>query len=205
MNDVMRGVRVLEVASWVFVPAAGAVLSDWGAEVIKVEPPNGGDPQRGLSSMGILPGGKGVNFMMEFPNRGKRSVAIDLSTEGGQKLLYALAATADVFLTSYLPDVRQRLKMDVEHIREANPNIIYVRGHGFGARGPDKGKPGFDSTAYWSRGGVGDALTTPGSQRPAGQRPGFGDVLGGANIAGGIAAALFARERTGEAAIVDAS
>jgi crotonobetainyl-CoA:carnitine CoA-transferase CaiB-like acyl-CoA transferase len=155
--------------------------------------------------MGFLPGGKGANFMMEFPNRGKRSIAIDLSTEGGQKLLYALAGTADVFLTSYLPDVRQRLRIDVEHIRSANPNIIYVRGHGFGARGPDRGKPGFDSTAYWSRGGVGDALTTPGSERPATQRPGFGDVLGGANIAGGIAAALFAREKTGLPTVVDAS
>ena len=78
MGDVLEGVRVLEVATWTFVPAAGAVLADWGAEVIKVEPPNGGDPQRGLSTMGILPGGAGINFMIEFPNRGKRSVALDV-------------------------------------------------------------------------------------------------------------------------------
>jgi crotonobetainyl-CoA:carnitine CoA-transferase CaiB-like acyl-CoA transferase len=205
VNDIMRGVRVLEVASWTFVPIAGAVLADWGAEVIKVEPPNGGDPQRGLSTMGILPGGAGINFMMEFPNRGKRSVAIDLSTEEGRKLLYRLAETADVFLTSYLPDVRQRLQIDVEHIRAANPNIIYVRGHGFGARGPDKGKPGYDSTAYWSRGGIGDALTPVGADRPITQRPAFGDVMGGMTIAGGISAALFARERSGTPNTVDIS
>jgi crotonobetainyl-CoA:carnitine CoA-transferase CaiB-like acyl-CoA transferase len=155
--------------------------------------------------MGILPGGAGINFMIEFPNRGKRSVALDLTTEAGQQLLYRLAETADVFLTSYLPEARQRLKMDIEHIRAANPNIIYARGHGFGPKGPDRNKPGYDSTAYWSRGGIGDALTSPGSTRPVTQRPAFGDVTGGMTIAGGISAALFSRERTGETSVVDIS
>ncbi|MGH8917203.1 MAG: CaiB/BaiF CoA transferase family protein [Actinomycetes bacterium] len=205
MRDVMRGVRVLEVASWTFVPAAGAVLSDWGADVLKIEHPTQGDPQRGLATLGVLPGGAGVNFMIEFPNRGKRSVAIDIATDDGRDLLYRLAATADVFLTSFLPDARQRLRIDLEHIRAANPDIIYVRGHGQGVRGPDAGRGGYDASSFWSRGGVGDSLTPAGATMPAMQRPAFGDVMGGMTIAGGIAAALFARANTGETSVVDIS
>ncbi len=205
MQDVMRGVRVLEVASWTFVPAAGAVLADWGADVLKVEHPEMGDPQRGLSTMGVIPGGSGVDFMIEFPNRGKRSVALNVASDEGRELLYRLAATADVFLTSFLPDIRQRLRIDLDDIRAANPDIIYVRGHGQGARGPERGRGGYDATSYWSRSGVCDALTPADATRPAGQRPAFGDVMGGMTIAGAIAAALFARERTGETSVVDVS
>src|SRR6188474_207915 len=104
MDQVLAGVRVLEVAAWTFVPAAGAVLADWGADVIKVEHPETGDPQRGLISSGLIPGGPGaVNYIMEQPNRGKRSVGIDISTDGGRELLYEIAKTSDVFLTSFLP------------------------------------------------------------------------------------------------------
>ena len=103
------GFRVLEVAAWTFVPAAGAVLADWGADVIKVEHPEGGDPQRGLISMGLIPGGPGaVNYIIEQPNRGKRSIGLDISTDEGRDLLYKLAETSDVFLTSFLPAIRQR-------------------------------------------------------------------------------------------------
>src|ERR687891_2782052 len=108
MSDLLAGVRVIEVAAWTFVPAAGAVLADWGADVIKVEHPRTGDPQRGLAAGGLLPN-SGVNFMIEIPNRGKRSVGIDLGTDAGRELLYQLVADADVFLTNFLPDVRRRL------------------------------------------------------------------------------------------------
>ena len=141
MANSLSGFRVLEVAAWTFVPAAGAVLADWGADVIKVEHPEGGDPQRGLISMGLIPGGPGaVNYIIEQPNRGKRSIGLDISTDGGRDLLYKLAETSDVFLTSFLPATRQRLQIDVEHIRAVNPDIVYARGTGQGPYGPDRGR-----------------------------------------------------------------
>jgi len=206
MHQVMRGTRVLEVASWTFVPAAGAVLADWGADVLKIEHPETGDPQRGLMTMGIMPGGgAGVDFMMEFPNRGKRSVAIDIATDDGRELLYRLAEVSDVFLTNFLPHTRRNLRIDVDDIRARNPRIVYVRGHGQGHRGPEAGRGGYDGASYWSRGAVGDTLTPPGSEWPVGLRPAFGDVMGGLTIAGGISAALYAREKTGEPPVVDVS
>src|SRR5580700_4873728 len=118
MAKALSGFRVLEVAAWTFVPAAGAILADWGADVIKVEHPQMGDPQRGIVSMGLIPGGdSAVNYIMEQPNRGKRSLGLDISTDGGRELLYKLVETSDVFLTSFLPSVRQKLKIDVEHVR----------------------------------------------------------------------------------------
>jgi crotonobetainyl-CoA:carnitine CoA-transferase CaiB-like acyl-CoA transferase len=206
MNDVLRGIRVLEVAAWTFVPAAGAVLADWGADVIKVEHPEMGDPQRGLIAMGIIPGGPGaVNYIMEQPNRGKRSIGLDISTPGGLAVLHELVKTSDVFLTSFLPQVRRKLKIDVEDIRAVNPDIVYVRGSGQGARGPDAEMGGYDGASYWSRGGIANALTPPSVEYPIAPRAAFGDLPGGMTIAGGIAAALFARERTGEPPVVDVS
>jgi crotonobetainyl-CoA:carnitine CoA-transferase CaiB-like acyl-CoA transferase len=206
MHKVMEGVRVLEVAAWTFVPAAGAVMADWGADVIKVEHPKGGDPQRGLISSGIIPGGPGaVNYIIEQPNRGKRSIGLDISTDEGREVLYKLAAASDVFLTSFLPPVRQRLRIDVEHIREVNPDIVYVRGSGQGPHGPDRDRGGLDGASYWARGGIANALTPADAEWPISPRPAFGDLPGGMTIAGGIAAALFARERTGTAPVVDVS
>ncbi len=204
MSDVLAGIRVVEVASWTFVPSSGAVLAEWGADVIKIEDPERGDPQRGLVSSGIIPKG-GINFMYELPNRGKRSVGLDVSTEGGRELLYRLVETADVFVTNYLPDVRQRLQIDVDHIRARNPKAIYVRGSGNGPRGPEAGRGGFDSATYWARSGIASALTEPDATWPPGVRPGFGDLMAGMAMAGGVAAALLKRERTGEASIVDVS
>ncbi|MEE2664964.1 MAG: CoA transferase [Myxococcota bacterium] len=205
MTQILQGIRVLEVAQWWFVPSAGAALRDWGAEIIKVEHPEVGDPQRGLMTSGMVAGGTGVNFMMEQPNRGKKSVAINLKSPDGIELLYKLAETCDVFLTSFLPDLRQRLEIDVEHIRARNPNIIYVRGTGQGARGPEINKAGYDGTSYWCRSGMAYAMTRRDAEIPAGPRPAFGDGVGGLTIAGGIAGALFHRERTGEATTVDVS
>src|SRR5438477_5244129 len=140
MQDVLQGIKIVEVAAWTFVPISGAVLSEWGADVIKIEHPVSGDPQRGLVTSGLVPGGgDGVNFMFEIPNRGKRSVGLDISTEDGRELLYKLVETADVFVTNYLPDVRERLRIDVDHIRDRNSDIVYVRGTGQGTPGPDAG------------------------------------------------------------------
>jgi crotonobetainyl-CoA:carnitine CoA-transferase CaiB-like acyl-CoA transferase len=199
----MEGVRVIEVAAWTFVPAAGAVLADWGADVIKIEHPVGGDPQRGLAAGGIVPDSN-VNFMIEIPNRGKRSVGLDLATEAGRNLLYRLAADADVFLTNFLPGARRRLQIDVEHLRAANPDIIYVRGSGNGAKGPDAERGAYDATAYWARASVA-SLVSQGDDYPRAQPIAFGDIAGAQTIAGGIAAALFQRAKTGEPSVVDVS
>jgi crotonobetainyl-CoA:carnitine CoA-transferase CaiB-like acyl-CoA transferase len=205
MTGPLDGIRVLEVASWMFVPSGGSVLADWGAEVIKVEPPTG-DPQRGLVTSGLLPGGDGVNFMLEQPNRSKRSVVVDLTRREGHEALMRLVETADVFLTSYLPAVRRKLHIDVDDVRARRPDIVYARGSGYGPRGPDAEKGGFDGASYWARGGVAAVMPEREGGWPPGQvAPGFGDVMAGMATAGGVAAALVQRERTGDGSVVDCS
>jgi crotonobetainyl-CoA:carnitine CoA-transferase CaiB-like acyl-CoA transferase len=203
----MDGVRVLEVAQFTFVPAAGAVLADWGADVIKVEHAEKGDAQRGLSALMGMPVGSGSFApLMEHPNRGKRSLGLALEQPGALGVLHELIRTSDVFLTNFLPAARRRLRIELDDVRKINPDIIYVRGSGFGNNGPDSEKGGYDSTAFWAR--AGSALgTTPVDydglcKMPAGA---YGDSLGGMTIAGGIAAALFARQRTGETSVIDVS
>lgn len=205
MTDILNGIRVVELAAWTFVPAAGAVLADWGADVIKVEHPETGDPQRGLVSSGIVAGAGGVNHFIEQPNRGKRSIGLDTSTPDGLELLMKLIETADVFVTNLLPDSRRRMGVDVEQVRARNPTIIYARGHGYGTKGDLAGQGGYDLAAYWSRGGIGEAYAAGDGSYPPVQRPAFGDVYGGLSIAAGIAGALFKRERTGEPSVVDVS
>ena len=116
MTQVMKGIRMLEVAQFTFVPAAGAVLTDWGADVIKIEHPIRGDAQRGIKELQRFAVDQRRNALMQHPNRGKRSVGIDVSTPEGQELIYEIARTCDIFLTNYLPAQRQKLKIDIEHI-----------------------------------------------------------------------------------------
>jgi len=206
MTQVMEGVRVLEVAQFTFVPAAGALLADWGADVIKIEHPVRGDTQRGFINVTGVAVNPLRHTLIEHPNRGKRSVGLDISTPEGQELLYEIAKTADVFLTNYLPSARRKLKIDVEHIRAVNPNIIYARGSAWGDKGPEREAGGFDGTAFWTRSGVGLALSPEEMGNPMMMPiPAFGDSIGGMNIAGGISAALFHRERTGKAVELDVS
>ena len=206
MTQVMKGFRILEVAQFTFVPAAGAVLADWGADVIKIEHPVRGDTQRGFINVGGQKSNPNRFTLMEHPNRGKRSVGLDVSTKDGQELLYEIAKTADVFLTNYLPQARQKHRFDVEHIRAANPNIIYARGSAFGDKGPERENGGFDGTAFWARSGIGLACSPEELGAPLAQAiPAFGDSIGGMNIAGGICAALLHRERTGHAVELDVS
>jgi crotonobetainyl-CoA:carnitine CoA-transferase CaiB-like acyl-CoA transferase len=204
----MTGVRVLEVAQYTFVPAAAGVLADWGADVIKVEHAVTGDAQRGIVQLQGHDLGSSSSFapMMEGPNRGKRSIGLALDHDEARPVLEALVRKSDVFLTNYLPRARTKLRIDVDDIRAINPDIIYVRGTGFGARGDERDKGGYDSTAFWARGGSGSGSTLPGADRltfmPSGA---YGDSIGGMTIAGGIAAALFARATTGETSVVDVS
>jgi crotonobetainyl-CoA:carnitine CoA-transferase CaiB-like acyl-CoA transferase len=202
----MTGVKMVEVAQFTFTPAAGAVLTDWGADVIKVEHAETGDAQRGLR---LGTGGASAGSfqpLMEHPNRGKRSIGLALETPGGHEVLMDIVRESDVFLINFLPDARRRLHLELEDIRKANPNIIYVRGSAHGQRGPDAEKGGYDGSTFWCRTGSAWSATPSDSPRVISQPAGaYGDSIGGMTIAGGIAAALFARERTGETSVVDVS
>jgi crotonobetainyl-CoA:carnitine CoA-transferase CaiB-like acyl-CoA transferase len=201
----MSGVRVLEVATWTFVPAAGAVLADWGADVIKVEHPVKGDPQRGLISSGVVPGlTAGADHLIEVPNRGKRSIGLDIASPAGRDLLDQLIATADVFLTNFLPPTLAKLRLEVDDVRAVKPDIVYARGTGQGVRGPEAGRGGYDGASYFARGGVYESLTSPGGPLPE-QPSAFGDIMGGLTLAGGVSAALYKRATTGETSTVDVS
>ena len=203
---VMSGVRVLEVAQFTFVPAAGAMLADWGADVIKIEHPVRGDTQRGFLNLSGVALDPLRHTLIEHPNRGKRSVGIDITTPEGQEVLYELAKQCDVFLTNYLPQARQKNKFDVEHIRAVNPNIIYARGSALGNKGPEREVGGFDGSCFWARSGIAHTMTPEELDGPLSQAiPAFGDSIGGMFIAGGISAALYHREKTGEAIELDVS
>ncbi len=196
---------MLEVAQFTFVPAAGAVMADWGAEVIKVEHPATGDGQRGLRQIGHLRLPADHNPGFEHPNRGKRSVGIDIATAEGRELLLDLVATSDVFLTNFLPAARRSLGIEVEDVRARNPDIIYVRGTALGDRGPEREHGGYDMTGFWCRGSVASSITPTDVTGIVPQPPAFGDSMGGMTIAGGVAAALLARERSGRPSEVDVS
>jgi crotonobetainyl-CoA:carnitine CoA-transferase CaiB-like acyl-CoA transferase len=197
-----KGVRIVELAQFVFVPAATAVMADLGAEVIHVEAVTG-DPYRTLA---INDGRQtaSANLSMEQNNRGKKSVAIDLKTPEGRELFLKLVETADVFLTSVRPAALARLDLGLEVIRERNPKIIYAHGNGLGFKGEEADRPGYDASCFWARGGFAHALT-PAGQRPIRPRAALGDHAGAMNIAFGIAAALFNRERTGEPSSLEVS
>jgi crotonobetainyl-CoA:carnitine CoA-transferase CaiB-like acyl-CoA transferase len=205
LAGVFDGVRVVELAQWVFVPVAGALMADWGADVIRIEHPVSGDGYRGLVSQGILSSKDGINLSWELANRGKRDVAVDVQTTDGHNLLLKLIDTADVFLTNFRPGALQRLGLGSDTLCARNPKLIYARGHGFGVRGPDSGKAGYDASAFWARGGVAHVLTPPVLDHPVNQRGAFGDRSAAMALAFGIAGALFKRERTGVSSIVDVS
>ena len=202
----LDGIRVLELAMWSFVPSAGAVLAEWGADVIKVEPPEGGDKLRGLVVSGVDADAAGLAFMFETNNRGKRSIGIDVRVDEGRELVLRLAENCDVFLTSLLPSTRRRLGVDAGDVQARNPRAVYAVGSGGGPGAPDADRGGYDLASYWARTGIAAAVTAPGADLPANMPvAGFGDVTTGLALAGAIAAALVQRERTGKGGVVDVS
>ena len=207
MDGALSGIRVIEVAIYAFVPAAGAALSQLGADVLKIEHPENPDPLRGISSYGInKPGTSGPNVLWEVMNRGKRSVGIDIRNPEGLEVLMSLVDEADVFITNFMQPARAKLGIDADDILARNPRIIYGRGTGHGPRGPDADRPGFDALSYWARPGAAIAGMTTENRFPAMMPgPAFGDIQGGMNMAGGIMAGLFQRERTGKGCVVDVS
>jgi crotonobetainyl-CoA:carnitine CoA-transferase CaiB-like acyl-CoA transferase len=206
VSEALRGVRVLEVAMYVFGPAAGAVLADWGADVVKVEPLGSGDPVRTNPAWGYPGTTDGISYIWEAANRGKRAIAIDLSVPEGRELVLTLVEDCDVFLTNYLPGVRRKLGIDVDDVMGRNPNIIYARASAVGPQGPESENGGFDGITFWARSGAAASVTPPGSPfalpMPG---PGFGDSQTGMTLAGGVAAALYKREKTGKGVVVDTS
>jgi crotonobetainyl-CoA:carnitine CoA-transferase CaiB-like acyl-CoA transferase len=205
MSRPLEGIKVVEVAMWAFVPAAGGILSDMGATVIKVEPPTG-DPLRALRIADSGTGQHGFVLSWENYNRGKRSITLDLRREEGVEVLYKLLEDADVFLTNLLPPARRRMKIDIEDVRARFPNIIYSIGSGLGQKGAEADKGGFDSITFWARGGIASQITPEDAPFPI-QQPSaaFGDCTSAAMLAGGIAAAIAQRAMTGQASVVDVS
>jgi crotonobetainyl-CoA:carnitine CoA-transferase CaiB-like acyl-CoA transferase len=204
MTGVLDGIRVLEVDNWGFAPSAGTVLADWGADVVKVEDPQRGDPLRGIMDAVNFGDFQMVNFLHEQWNRNKRSVGVDLSTDDGRALLDELVATSDVFLTNYLPPLRKRFRIEAADLRATRPDLVYALATGQGSKGPDAERPSYDYVSAWARAGVGERLTPDGAPMVA-QRAGFVDTTSGNFLAGAVAAALVKRERTGEGSDVEVS
>jgi crotonobetainyl-CoA:carnitine CoA-transferase CaiB-like acyl-CoA transferase len=191
----LEGIRVVEVGFWVAGPSAAAILGDWGADVIKIEPPNG-DPSRGfLASVAGVP--IPVNPLFELDNRGKRSVVLNLDTDEGRSIARSLIDRADVFVTNVRPRVLEEAGLTYEELRQSNPGLVFCQVTGYNPDGPDRDRAAYDVGAFWSRGGVAALLTAAGNEFPQ-QRYGMGDHMAGSTAAGAVCAALLARSRTGQ-------
>jgi crotonobetainyl-CoA:carnitine CoA-transferase CaiB-like acyl-CoA transferase len=187
---------------WVAGPAAGCILADWGADVVKIEPPGIGDPARTFSRM--LGADLPSNPIFENDNRSKRSIALDLSKPEGREIALELLTGADVFVTNVRMAGLARLGLDPKSLHERNPRLVYGAISGYGFAGPDADRAAYDIAGFWARSGIASALTAKGSHPPF-QRGGMGDHNAGLACAGGIAAALFRRERSGEGQLVTTS
>jgi crotonobetainyl-CoA:carnitine CoA-transferase CaiB-like acyl-CoA transferase len=195
LDGALEGVKVIEFGHFVFVPAATAILADWGADVIKIENPTGGDPARFPQSVEDWVPPPGVGLGLESFNRNKRSLALDVTKERGKEVLHKLVQSADVFATNFDSRAIEKAKADYDTLREVNPRLIYCQCTGYGTRGPDRYKPGFDYAAFWARSGIMDRISAPGAE-PRPLRTALGDSLASPAVAGAIAVAMFARERT---------
>lgn len=205
MAGPLEGIRVVELGVWVAGPAAGGILADWGADVIKIEPPDG-DPARTFGRMlGISPRDRHhVSPPFEMDNRGKRSVVLDLASADGKARAQDLLDGADVFLTNIRTGALRRIGLDFAAVAAANPRLVYGLITGYGAEGPDADRPAYDVAAFWARAGLAHLLTRPGESPPF-QRGGMGDHMAGMTLAGAICAALVARVRTGTGQLVTTS
>ena len=204
MTKMFEGVRIVELAQYVFVPAASALMADHGAEVIKIETPGTGDPYRTLK-VGDGRETASANLSMEQNNRGKKSVALDLKTAEGREILLRLLETADIFLTSLRPRALKSLKLEPEDLKACNPRLIYARGNGLGFKGDEADKAGFDASSFWARGGFADLLTAPDAETTTRPRPALGDHASAISLLAAMATALFRRERSGEGMVVETS
>jgi crotonobetainyl-CoA:carnitine CoA-transferase CaiB-like acyl-CoA transferase len=196
-DGIFEGLKVLDCASFIAAPAAATVLSDFGAKVIKIEPPGSGDPYRNLPNLPGYPHSE-HNFAWLLESRNKRSLALDLSKPEGQAVLHRLAAEADVFITNFPPAVRGRLGIAYAELAPLNQRLIYASFTGYGEKGEEANKPGFDSNAYWARSGLMDLVRADTTTTPARSVAGMGDHPCAMALYGAIVTALYKRERTGK-------
>jgi crotonobetainyl-CoA:carnitine CoA-transferase CaiB-like acyl-CoA transferase len=195
MAGPLAGIKVVEMGLWVAAPSCAAMLGDWGAEVIKIEPP-AGDPFRGLFAS-ALGAPASLNPPFELDNRGKRGIVLDLEKEEARKIALQLVEQADVFITNNRPRVLEQYGMDYETLHKKFPRLIYGQVTGYGPDSESRDTAAYDIGAFWSQAGVAMSLTAPGAQIPQ-QRGGMGDHMTGQGLAGAVCAALFHREKTGQ-------
>lgn len=195
-QKILSGVRVVDMSTFIAGPSCAKILADWGAEVIKLEPVKG-DPVRLLGANLGMPVQPDENPVYCFVNANKKALAIDQRKPESREVVERLLSTADVFLTNYRPVTLEKMGLDYEHLKEAYPSLIFAHVLGYGEKGPIKDRPGFDFTTYYARSGFMADLGEKGGV-PTSTAAGLGDLQLGMTLAGGIAAALFNRTRTGE-------
>jgi formyl-CoA transferase len=200
-EHLFSGLKVIDCASWIAGPAAATILSDFGADVIKIEPPGAGDPWRARS----VNAGSQTNAYWQLTSRNKRSLALDLKHEAGRSILYRLAADADVFVTNFPLPVRDRLKLAPDDLLPLNARLIYASFTAYGESGEEAAKTGFDSTAYWARTGLMDVVRADLDTVPARSAPGMGDHPSATGLYAAIVTALYRREKTGRGGMVSSS
>lgn len=196
-KGIFSGLKVLDCASFIAAPAAATVLSDFGADVIKIEPPGAGDPYRNLPNLPGYPTGE-HNFAWLLEARNKKSIALDLAKPEAQAVLYRLVEEADVFITNMPPPVRAKLGITYDHLAHLNDRLIYASFTGYGEKGEEANKPGFDSNAYWARSGLMDLVRADTNTTPARSVAGMGDHPCAMAFYGAIVTALYQREKTGK-------
>ena len=199
---IFDGLKVIDCASFIAGPAAATVMSDFGAEVVKIEPPGMGDPYRRRA---VPNPDNPLNPGFFFDSRNKKSLALDLRTEAGRAVLYRLVQDADVFITNYPPPARGRLGITYDDLKHLNERLIYASFTGYGETGPEASKPGFDATAWWARTGLMDLVRAGEEVNPARSLPGMGDHPSAMGTYGAIVTALYQRERTGKGNYVSSS
>ena len=199
MAGPMEGIRVVELGVWIAGPACGGILADWGADVIKVETPDG-DPFRSLAW--LYPGVGNPPF--DLDNRGKRSIALDLRQPEGLDALHSLLATADIFLSNIRPGGLERMGLDYPSLSERYPQLIYASVTGLSLQGDERDRHTYDVGTFWSRAGIARSLTPEGADLPY-QRGGMGDHMTGLAAAAGVAAALYHRTSSGKGQLVESS
>lgn len=197
----LEGLKVVEFATYIAAPGAAGIMTDWGADVVKIEPP-GGDPIRGFfASIGHV---SDANPVFELDNRGKRGMVLDIAKPEGREILVRLVREADIFLTNVRPGALKRARLDWETLAAENPKLIYCSVTGYGLQGPEADKPGFDVASFWSRSGVA-GLTTPKGSEPFPIRTGMGDHVTSLSTVAAILAAVVERARTGKGRLVETS
>jgi crotonobetainyl-CoA:carnitine CoA-transferase CaiB-like acyl-CoA transferase len=200
-DSLFTGLKVIDCASWIAGPCAATILSDFGADVIKIEPPGTGDPWRTTQAIPGLP----ADYYWQLTSRNKRSLALDLKHREGQAVLHRLITQADIFVTNFPLPVRDRLRLAPVDLMPLNPRLVYASFTAYGEAGDEAAKTGFDSTAYWARTGLMDMVRADADTPPQRSMPGMGDHPSGTALYAAIVTGLYRREKTGQGGVVKTS